>query len=154
MRVFPQFKTLMAQWPRVEAMPYAKEVLQVLHSGWTVALATNAADSNERDIQRALSRAGLGEWIDRIYCYQKIGLRKPSLEFFTYILEDLALPPSKTIMVGDDFHGDILGANSAGIRAIWYNRSSPLTYHNEMHTTIHDLRDLPEAIEQLTKIKP
>ena len=149
MRVFPHFQGPMAEWPRVELMPYAREVLEELQKDWTIALATNAANSDTKEIITALKRAGLAEHVDHIFCFHEIGHPKPSTEFFNAILNDLKVDSQSIFMVGDDYHGDILGANQSGLYGIWYNWRSPLVHQNKLHTTIHDLRDLPHALEQV-----
>jgi len=73
--------------------------------------------------------------------------KKPSKEFFGYILSDLGLEPSEAIMVGDDFEADVVGANNCGIRAIWYNSRTEENRESPMHRTVHDLRSLPQALE-------
>jgi len=149
MRVFPQFQGPMAEWPRVEAMPYARQTLEQLHPDYTLALATNAADSGENQIRRALIRADLAEWIDIIFCTRGIGYRKPEEAYFKAIMKKLGLPAKRIIMVGDDFHADILGANKTGIKSVWYNWRTPFNKQNKMYCTIHDLRDLRVALDNL-----
>src|SRR5687767_9344160 len=85
---FPELPGPMATWPRVEAVPFAKETLAGLRAKWTLALATNAADSKEAEIWSALERVGLDDLLDKVYCYRVIGYKKPSLEYFDYILKD------------------------------------------------------------------
>jgi putative hydrolase of the HAD superfamily len=137
----------MAAWPQVEAMPYAEEVLSELHTRTMLAVATNAADSDEVEIRAALGRVGLNKLLDKVYCYRKIGHKKPSKEFFGYILSDLGLEPSQAIMVGDDFEADVVGANNCGIQAIWYNSRTEENRESLMHRTIHDLRSLPKVLD-------
>ena len=124
MRVLPEYHGPMKDWPRVEAVPGAAEMLAALHQERTLALATNAADSDEQDIRAALRRADLERWLDHIYCFKKIGFRKPSPEFFAYILEDLGLPAEQVIMVGDDYMADVLGARQCGLRAVWFKQGT------------------------------
>jgi putative hydrolase of the HAD superfamily len=147
MRVFPEFDGPMAAWPRVEAMPFANEILADLHLRYGLALATNAADSEETEIRAALDRVGLGKLLDKVYCYRNIGHKKPSKEFFDYVLADLGIEQSQVIMVGDDFEADVLGANNCGIRAIWYNPRTDERRESPMHRTVHDLRSLPQAVD-------
>ena len=149
MRGFPEFTGRMASWPRVEVCAYAKEVLSALRSmGWMLALATNASDSSESEIWDALRRGGLDSLLDRIYCFHNVGVRKPSRAFFDFIVRDLGLPRSDMVMVGDDFAVDILGANAAGIRAVWVAAEREAERTGNMHRTIRDLRDLPRLLEQ------
>jgi len=147
MRVFPEYEGPMAAWPKVEAMPHAIDVLTELRPRTMLAIATNAADSEEAEIRAALGRVGLNKLLDKVYCYRKIGHKKPSKEFFEHLLADLGLEKSQVIMVGDDFEADVIGANNCGIRAIWYNSRTEENRESPMHRTVHDLRALPQALE-------
>jgi HAD superfamily hydrolase (TIGR01509 family) len=147
MRVFPEFDGPMTAWPQVEAMPYAGQVLAELSLRSMLALATNAADSEESEIRAALDRVGLDKLLDKVYCYRKIGHKKPSKEFFGYIMSDLGIEPSQAIMVGDDFEADVVGANNCGIRAIWYNPRTTERHVSDMHQTIHGLLSLPQVLD-------
>ena len=153
MRDFPEFTGAMVSWPRVEVCAYAEDVLGALRAmGWMIALATNAADSAEGDVWDALRRGGLDSLLDRVYCFRNVGFRKPFRAFFDFIVRDLGLPRSEIVMVGDDFAADVLGANVAGIRAVWVARGPEAERTGDMHRTIRDLRDLPRVLEQWTTI--
>lgn len=147
MRVFLEYEGPMASWPQVVSMPHAEQVLSELRGRSMLAVATNAADSEESEIRTALDRVGLDKLLDKVYCYRKIGHKKPSKEFFGYIMSDLGVEPSQVIMVGDDFEADVAGANKCGIRAIWYNPRTAERHESAMHQTIHDLRSLPQVLD-------
>jgi len=147
MRVFPDFEGPMATWPHLEAIPYAKETLSMLRSNWIIALATNAVDSNENEIRQALECAELNEFVDQVYCYRRIGYKKPSRVFFEFILIDLGLESQRVFMVGDNYEEDVLGANRSGIRAVWFNHRSGEERSGDLHQTIHDLRDLDRILQ-------
>ncbi|MFQ5569645.1 MAG: HAD family hydrolase [Rhodothermales bacterium] len=153
MRDFPEYTGPMASWPTVETIPHAREVLAGLCGRWKLALATNAADSDEEEIRAALHRGGLNRFLDRIYCYRKIGHRKPSQKFFAFIKDDLGLGPECLIMVGDHFETDVLGANRAGLRSIWLNEHSDEVREGDMHQTIHDFRALPRALQRWESVE-
>ncbi len=148
MREFPEYEGKMVEWPQVEAMPGAANALKILRSGWLLAVATNAAASEEADIWGALRRVDLGQYLDAVFCYRKIGFRKPFPEFFRYILGELKVEPDQVIMVGDDFEVDILGANRSGIRGIWYNPLTDQDREGELYRTIHDMDRLTAAVNQ------
>jgi FMN phosphatase YigB (HAD superfamily) len=147
MRDLKQFHGPMKNWPRLEAIPGAAEILAALHPDWTLALATNADDSTETDIRAALQRVDLDRWLDKVYCFRIIGFKKPSIEFYRYILDDLKLPPRSFCMLGDNYEADVLGANANGIRAIWFNERSLEVRTGELQRTIHALRALPDALK-------
>ena len=148
MRGFPEFSGPMKNWPRVEAIPGAAETLSVLHADWLLALATNATDSDEAEIRAALRRVDLDRWLDKIYCYKKIGFRKPSSEFYNFILEDLGLSSDQAIMVGDDYEADVIGAARCGLRAVWLNGLSLEEHENDQCCTVHDLSTIPGVLNK------
>jgi putative hydrolase of the HAD superfamily len=147
MRDIPEFRGPMKAWPRLETLPAAAETLTALRPAWTLALATNAKDSDELDIRAALQRVALDPLLDRVYCFKQIGHKKPARAFFQYILDDLQLPPGSVCMVGDNYEADVLGANACGIRAIWFNEHTLEERQDDMHCTIHALSALPEALK-------
>lgn len=147
MRDFKEFRGPMKDWPHLEAVPGAAETLTTLHPDWTLALATNAADSDEKDIRLALRRVNLERWLDKVYCFRKISHKKPSLAFFQYILDDLKLTARSICMVGDNYEADILGANACGIRAVWFNEHSIEVWEDDLQRTIHELVALPGCLK-------
>jgi HAD superfamily hydrolase (TIGR01662 family) len=149
MRTFPQYAGAMKDWARVEAVRGAAEMLAGLHEEWTLALATNAADSDEEAIRAALRRAELDRWIDRIYCFKKVRARKPEREFFEFILEELDIAPGQAIMIGDDQEADIRGALRSGLKAIWFNEGTAEDMEGEGYTTVHALSEIPEALQRM-----
>jgi len=149
MRVFPEYEGPMFRWPRVEAVDGITETLTKLRPDWTIALATNAADSEEREIWSALERAGLDELIDRVYCFRGVGHRKSAPAYFQFVLADLGIDPNDAVMVGDDFEADVVSANHSRIRAIWFHENAAERTTGALHRTIHDLRELPEALGRL-----
>jgi len=150
MRVFPEYEGPMAAWPRVEAVEGIKEALSKLQPEWTIALATNAADSEEQGIWSALERVDLDRLIDRVYCFRGVGHRKSAPEYFEHVLTDLGIDRNRAVMVGDDFEADVLSANRGGIRAIWFRENGTEKRTSEMHRTIYAIHELPEALEMLT----
>jgi FMN phosphatase YigB (HAD superfamily) len=149
MHVFPQYLGPMYTWPHVEAIPYALETLTVLHATYTICLATNASDSQESEVRLALARVGLDNYLEHIYCYRKVGVKKPHPEFFAFILEDLSLSPSQAVMIGDDYDADILGALQSGLHAVWLNPHPATHPHHPRLQLIPDLSHLPTALQIL-----
>jgi len=151
MRVFPEYEGPMFDWPRVDAVDGIEETLAKLRPDWTIALATNAADSEEGEIRQALARVRLDNLIDRVYCYRGVGHRKSEPAYFQHVLADLGIEPTRAVMVGDDFEADVVAANRSGIRAIWFREGGTELTTSAIHRTIHDLRDLPAALELLLR---
>lgn len=145
---FPDCLGPMSEWPHVEAVAHARETLEVLRSrGWRLALATNAADSDEAEIRAALARVGLDGLMDRVYCSREVGDSKPSPGFFAFIVNDLGLQSSEIVMVGDNYEVDVVGANRAGIRAVWLCRDGSAVPVDGMQRAIRDFAQLAGVLE-------
>lgn len=66
--------------------------------------------------------------IPQRFVSSEVGFRKPSRSFYDAILRKIGAEPNEVLMVGDDLENDVLGAESAGIRAVLIDRcetSSP-----------------------------
>ncbi len=149
MREFPQYQGIMADWPQVEAMPGAKEALEVLKNRYKIVIATNAADSDADQIRLALERVGLSEPILSIFTPRQLGARKPALAFFRSIESVLSVPADQIAMIGDDYLADAFGSHRAGWHAIWYNpsyKSCPALLPIQ-DDEIYDLSTLPNLLE-------
>ena len=118
---FPAARGPMCAWEKVAAVEGAVATLASLHRRAGCYLATNARDSKAGDIVRALERVGLSDYIDRVFCYENVGCRKPAPRFFKTILAAIGARASQVVMVGDSLETDIAGAMAAGLHGIWYN---------------------------------
>ena len=146
MRDLHDFQRPMYLWPKVQAVTGIRDALSLIRQTRTIVLATNAVDSEAHEIWKALKRAGLDRMFDKVYCFRSVGHRKPSREFFAYILQDLQIDASHVVMIGGSFETDVLGANRCGIYGIWFNEKSDERRCGSLYTTIHELSELPEII--------
>lgn len=147
MRTLP-YPGPMCTWPRVEALPGALEMLQALAGRAGIALATNAVDSVEQEIWKALARAGLDRQVERIFCFKSVGHKKASPAFFAHVMQELALCADHLVMVGDDFDQDVTAANAVGIQAVWFNERTPELRTGTSYRTVHQLSDLPALLDR------
>lgn len=77
----------------------------------------------------------LEDAFDNIICSEKAGAEKPDREFFEYALRMTDAVPQTTLMIGDNYDTDIIGAEAAGIDTLLFNRweadwmpPGPVTY--------------------------
>jgi len=144
----------MCSWPQVEALPGALEMLRSLHGRAGIALATNAADSREEEIRKALAMAELDPFLDPIFCFRSVGHKKASPPFFRHVMERLDVSPHELVMVGDDFEQDVTAANAMGIKGVWFNSRSRESRSGAEYRTIHALIELPPALDQWGFLAP
>jgi putative nucleotidyltransferase with HDIG domain len=148
MKVFPGS---MVGWPQLEAVPGAVDALQVLQSSYRLAVATNATDSTVTEIRDALERAGFGKSITEVFTASDLGVNKPERAFFESILQNLDCTAAEVVMVGDSYEQDVLGAATAGLRAVWYNpgrKACPYMPPVQSAEAL-DLSDLPGIVADL-----
>lgn len=142
MRDDPALTVPMVEWPTVEVVEGIAEVLAYLHSGGRrVVLATSADISTESQIRGALARGGLDRYFARIYSFTNTNLPKGEA-FYRHILNDLRIPPSAALMVGDSFEKDVRVPNVVGISAVWFNPRSEETPRGDLYRTVHSMREL------------
>lgn len=69
------------------------------------------------DIQiQKIIKLNLHYKIDFLVTSEDVGKEKPSLDIFNEALSKVECPPSKSLMIGDSYEKDILGAKALGIQ--------------------------------------
>jgi len=82
-------------------------------------LVTNGA----ADAQRAkIERWGLAPFFDVIAIEGEVGAGKPDPRHFGHALAALGAEPAATLMAGDNYRCDVLGALELGMHAVWIDR--------------------------------
>jgi putative hydrolase of the HAD superfamily len=75
------------------------------------------------------------------------GIGKPDERIFALTLERLAVLPRSAVMVGDSLRRDIAGAQRAGLRTVWVNRTGASLGEGHMpDAQVADLRRLREVV--------
>lgn len=72
--------------------------------------------------QEKLRQCALEPFVDALVVSEEIGISKPDPAIFRVALERLGCRAEETVMVGDSWGADVVGARATGIRAIWFNR--------------------------------
>ena len=70
---------------------------------------------------KKIENSGLKSFFDKILLSDEIGVNKPHANFFTHALEQVNAKPSETLMIGDSWDADIVGAYNSGIDQMWFN---------------------------------
>ncbi len=98
-----------------QIIPYSVELLIRLgKKGYKIAAASNGTVAAQTG--RLVVSGLAGFFKDGIFLSEKVGIQKPNLEFFEYVLNKLGVKNKKEVlMIGDSISSDIAGANAVGI---------------------------------------
>ena len=78
--------------------------------------------------KQLLMIGGIDRYFKRLILSDEIGITKPDRRLFDYALQLVGAEPSDTLIVGDNYDADILGAMNAGWGTIYFNRDNlPVT---------------------------
>ena len=86
--------------------------------GVCLALITNGLQMTHLE---KVAHLGLEEPFDHVVIADAVGFFKPNAEIFQHALSLCQCRPHEAIMVGDNLHNDIGGAQAVGIKGFWYN---------------------------------
>lgn len=128
---------------------YAKEVLQKLGKNYKQYAVTNGSKVAQTG---KLRNSGLDKIFDGVFISEDLGYDKPSKEFFDIVFESIGSKnKDEYILIGDSLTSDMLGANNAGIKNIWYN---PKDLDNKANVKVdYKINNLKEVIEILENIE-
>lgn len=112
------------QCMEIKLRPGVEDTLRELSKlGYKQAVLSNTATSDSNAARRMLERLGVAHYFAFIYATQSElshdKPEKPNPEVFEIVLNALGVLSNQTVMVGNSWNNDVLGANRSGIHAIW-----------------------------------
>jgi putative hydrolase of the HAD superfamily len=93
-----------------------------------------------------LRSCGLYDYFDTIILSEDAGYNKPAPEYFDYALRQSGASRETTLMIGDNFQTDILGAKRAGLRVAYFNRYPDYPASEPVDCEVASLRELMEVL--------
>lgn len=99
--------------------------------------------------RRTLADAGLG--FMHVICSSDVGVAKPDLGFYQWIIEESGVRPEEILFVGDNVLNDVARPKKAGMQAAWVRKSTP---SNDSPARLPDGTWLLSSLSQLAEILP
>ena len=109
------------------------EILDYLNKEYKLAIITNGSSIMQN---KKIDALGIRKYFSEIIISNDVGIKKPNKEIFLLGCNRLNIIPSEVVYVGDNFDIDIIGATSAGLKAIWINKFKT-NFHYE--NTVNEL---------------
>jgi putative hydrolase of the HAD superfamily len=100
-------------------VPGVRRVLGRLRGRAVIGVVTNneVAEQEEK-----LDHFHLRPLVDFMIVSAGVGVSKPDPAIFRLALTKAGVRPEETVMIGDSWRSDIVGARNTGIRPVWFNR--------------------------------
>lgn len=99
-------------------MPYAKEALDYLSSRYRLFILSNGF----RELQsQKMHSAGIFDYFERIILSDDILVHKPYPEIFHFALSATQSELRTSLMIGDSWQADIVGAKGVGMHQMYYS---------------------------------
>lgn len=112
----------------------AVEILDYLNPNYNLHIITNGF----KEVQYGkLEKAKIHQYFNTVTNSEMVGVKKPNPKIFNHALHIANAVPQESLMIGDNYEADILGALNIGLDAICFN------YHNEvLDDNIKQIKDL------------
>ena len=114
-------------------------VLNSLKSKYKMHIITNGFKEVQK---RKLQKSDLIQYFETVTISEDVGVKKPHKLIFDQALKAANANIENSVMIGDNFNADILGALGAGMKAIYY----------DFHKTNHEERENVTIVKNLKEI--
>ena len=137
--MFEQERAITNPW-----CPGGEEALKQLAASYRLGMVTNGIP----DVQRTkINATGIEKYFDAIVISGELAIGKPEPTIYQHALDLLGAKPEETIMVGDSFSRDVLGAQEFGLRAVWISMGRQQPDGGDPWLTIESLGELPMLLK-------
>lgn len=94
------------------------EILDYLNTTYTLHIITNGFDEVQ---QGKLEKSRINHYFKTVTNSEMVGVKKPNPKIFEFALNQANTTVSSSVMIGDDFEADVLGAKNMGIESIFFD---------------------------------
>ena len=127
----------------------AEKTLQVLKDkGYLLGIITNG---NSYGQHKKIESSGLLQYFDAVIVSADVGAWKPDGKVFAEALKQLGVRPEESVMVGDVFAKDVLGAYRAGMYPVWFNLHR-FRFNEAGIREIYRICEIIDVVESLNSI--
>jgi putative hydrolase of the HAD superfamily len=102
---------------QLRLVPGTLKVLDYLHHKYRMAIITNGFREVQVD---KLTQTGLKKYFDKVFISEEVGAQKPHKKIFEHAVKSMNAPKKKSLMIGDSWDADIIGAMQYGMDQVYY----------------------------------
>jgi putative hydrolase of the HAD superfamily len=141
--------TYLQEWPiQTTFFDETPQVLEELQGKYRLGVITNYMHGPTcREVFQKLNYCDV---FSSLVVSAEVGYRKPSKVIFMKALQEMSSDPDTSVMVGDMYEADIVGANAVGMRSVLIDiYDNQHDHYSEASQVIKNIGELPSAIEKL-----
>jgi len=139
----------MKDWPHVEYIEGAEEMLMQVSEKYICCIATSADKSDCNDMVEALRRVGAEKYFMHFFASNNLGFAKPDPGFFGSVMDQLPYGNASYVSIGNLYEKDIVPAKQVGMKTIWFNENNLKGSFPAADYIIGSLSELPEVLLKL-----
>jgi len=126
----------------VNLFPNAIEILDYLFPKYKLHLITNGF-SEVQEVK--LKSSGMDKYFDKVITSEDAGVKKPDSRIFNFAMDQTNAEFINSIMIGDDYEVDIIGAQDVGMDQVYFNPQNTFMSNGSTYE-IEDLIQLKEFL--------
>ena len=120
-------------------IPNAALVLEKFSMKYDMHIITNGF----KNVQlKKLKKSGLNKYFKTLTISEDIGVQKPNEKIFFHALSIASAEIKNSIMIGDNYNADVLGAKNIGMKSIYFNFHKKNSINSKEIIVIDDLIEL------------
>lgn len=124
-------------------MPHAREVLEYLAPKYNLYILSNGFQELQCHKMRS---AGIDCYFKKVVLSDDIGVLKPWPEIFHFAMSTTQSELCDSLMIGDSWDNDIVGARGAGMHQVYYNVTNCVEFPFKPTYQITDLKELLQLL--------
>ncbi|MBC8553990.1 MAG: noncanonical pyrimidine nucleotidase, YjjG family [Candidatus Brocadiales bacterium] len=103
---------------KVNLFPYSLEILAYLFPKYKMHIITNGFSEVQ---ETKLKVSGMGKYFTEVITSEEAGVKKPDPLIFQFAFNKTGARPYNSIMIGDDYEVDIIGARDVNMKQIFFD---------------------------------
>ncbi|WP_099463665.1 YjjG family noncanonical pyrimidine nucleotidase [Parabacteroides provencensis] len=128
---------------KTRLIPGAIELLEYLRPSYRMFILSNGF----REVQfKKLNNSGLAPYFERMVLSEDANIQKPHKEIFDFALRNTNSRRNESLMIGDSWDADIIGAYNSKIDQVWFNPEGLPAGHFTPTYTVYSLEEIKKIL--------
>lgn len=107
------------------------------------------SDGKREFKEKRIKKLGIWDYFDFIITTDDVGVNKPNMRVYSYLIEKTGIDPKKTLIVGDHPESDLVNAKKTGMTTVWDQEAIPLGM--KLSYVDYVIKDIIEVVDVVRK---